>query len=493
VWTPGEPSLVSADRRQWDNNPDINHPDRYYDIAGDKDFGGMIQILKNYIVTRGSWMTTSLLTDSSNIPETPTINYTGAVGYPSNDLQFTSSPYDAGTGFAAMEWRISEVYNPTTANYIAGDPYLYEIEDPTESGELASFNASYLFPALSARPGQTYRARVRHQDSAGRWSHWSAPLEFLVSAPDVTQYIDALRLSEFHYHPSVATAAEVANGWENSDFEFIEIHNIGAIAIDLTDVRFTKGVDFDFPASMQINPDAYMLVVKNQAAFESRYGGGLPIAGEWAADNNLSNGGENVKLSLGSGTSIIEFTYDDVSPWPTSADGGGYSLTLDSPGQTLPATHSDPLAWRASRLTGGTPGTGEHIDFATWAIANGLDADALLTDDPEGDGLNHLLEYALGSDPLVESRRNLPQASLQFLSVGGSSDYYLTLSFRRQVGASDLSYSVELSNDLSSWQSAGSVLVSSSDNGDGTVTQTWRGVLPASELYKQFIRLSVEG
>ena len=138
-------------------------------------------------------------------------------------------------------------------------------------------------------------------------------------------------------------------------------------------------------------------------------------------------------------------------------------------------------------------GTGEYIDFATWAIANGLDAGALLTDDPEGDGLNHLLEYALGSDPLVESSRNLPQASQQFLSVAGSSDYSLTFSFRRQVGASDLIYSVELSTDLSSWQSGGAVLVSSSGNGDGTVTQTWRATLPMRELPEQFIRLSVEG
>ena len=38
----------------------------------------------------------------------------------------------------------------------------------------------------------------------------------------------------------------------------------------------------------------------------------------WAADNKLSNGGENVKLSLGSGTPIIEFVYDDAAPWPTS-------------------------------------------------------------------------------------------------------------------------------------------------------------------------------
>ena len=179
-----------------------------------------------------------------------------------------------------MEWRISEVYNPTTSNYVAGDPYIYEIEGATESGELTSFDSEFLFPALSARPGQTYRARVRHKDSAGRWSHWSAPVEFLASAPDVTQYVQALRITEIHYHPSAPTAGELANGWDDSDFEFIELQNLGPVAIDLTDVRFTKGVDFDFAPSTLIDPGAYLLVVKNQAAFESRYGAGRPIAGE---------------------------------------------------------------------------------------------------------------------------------------------------------------------------------------------------------------------
>ena len=29
--------------------------------------------------------------------------------------------------------------------------------------------------------------------------------------------------------------------------EFIEIHNVGATTLTLTGVRFTKGIDFDFP------------------------------------------------------------------------------------------------------------------------------------------------------------------------------------------------------------------------------------------------------
>ncbi len=493
VWTPGEPSLVGADRRLWDNNPRINHPDRYYDVAGDNDFSGMIEVCKNYIVSRGNWMRTNLLSQENSIPATPSITFSGAAGFPSNDLRFSSSDYDSGTGFAAMEWRISEVYNPTTSNYLAGDPYIYEIEGATESGELSAFDSSYLFPALSARPGQTYRARVRHKDSAGRWSHWSAPLEFLVSAPDVTQYVDSLRISEVHYHPSAATGGEAANGWDDSDFEFIELQNIGSTAIDLTDVRFTKGVDFDFPANLLINPGAYLLVVRNQAAFESRYGAGLPIVGEWSIDDKLDNGGENVKLSLGSGPPIIEFVYDDDVPWPTEPDGEGFSLTLIAPAQSSPADHGAPLAWSASRLVGGTPGSGDETTFDTWAIANGLGAGASLTDDPENDGLNHLLEYALGSDPLAESTRDLPVPGQQRLTVGGASDTYLTLSFRRQIGAADLSYSIEVSNDLGQWQSDTAVLVSSEGNGDGTTTETWRSPLPNSSLPEQFMRLKVAG
>ena len=491
VWTPGSPSLVSADRRMWDNNPRINHPDRYYDVAGDKDFGGMIQVLKNYLVSRGNWMQTSLLTQNSSIPDTPTITYTGGASYPSNGLQFSSSTYKSSIAFAAMEWRISEINDPTTANYITGDPYLYEIEDPTESGELNTFNANYLYPALSASTGQTYRARVRHQDTTGRWSHWSEPAEFLVSAPNVTPYINALRITEVNYHPSPASATEQSMGWTDSDFEYLELQNIGNVAIDLTDVRFTKGIDYDFPIGTLIQPGAFLLVVKNQTAFESRYGIGLPIAGEWQLGDKLSNSGENLKLSLGSGTGIIEFTYDDNSPWPTSPDGGGYSLTLITPNQTQPSDHAEPFAWRASQQQGGTPGDTDELNFSAWALNNGLGAGASMTADPDNDGLTNLMEYALASNPNVESLSDLPIGGIEFIEVAGVTAPYLTISFRRQLAASDLTYTVEISGNLEAWDPSSAVLISSSNNGDGTANDVWRALTSIDTDPSQFARLRV--
>jgi hypothetical protein len=220
VWTPGAPSLVGADRRLWDNNPRITTKDRYYDVATDNEFSGMIQVLKNYVVSRGNWMTTNLLTNESSVPATPTITYTGVAGTPSNDLHFVSSAFSspAGSTFAAMQWRLAEVYNPTVPNYVAGAPYIYEIENPIESGAIAPFNSDYLFPVLATRPGQTYRARVRHQDAAGRWSHWSAPFEFNASEPDVTPYLNALVISEFMFNPPAPTGSEIAISADNDDF-----------------------------------------------------------------------------------------------------------------------------------------------------------------------------------------------------------------------------------------------------------------------------------
>src|SRR4029434_820362 len=78
---------------------------------------------------------------------------------------------------------------------------------------------------------------------------------------------------------------------------------------------------------------ANALVVKNVAAFTMRYGAGQPIAGSYGSDS-LSNGGEEIKLSYGAGTAIRDFIFSDAAPWPTTADGAGYSLVRRFPENT---------------------------------------------------------------------------------------------------------------------------------------------------------------
>lgn len=474
VWTEGEPSLVGADRRLWDNHPRITSPDRYYDISSNQEFDGMIQLTKNYINSRGSWMTSTLLTNRAGIPATPVISRAG------NSLEFTSSTYNSpsSTAFSAMEWRLSEISNPEVPGYNPTEPYKFEIEDPFESGEIQTFRPTYTFPIVSARPGRTYRARVRHRDSLGRWSHWSEPVEFMAPTPDVSLYQNALVISEIMFNPPAPSGGELDVSTENDDFEFIEVRNVSSQAIDLTGVRFTKGIDFDFAEGTQLAPGEFILVVKNQAAFEARYGSGLPVAGDYGGDN-LSNGGEQVKLSLGAGTAILDFVYDDAAPWPAGIDGDGSSLTLAQP-ESLP-DHTLPSSWRASSVPGGSPGADDSSPYFDWAEENGIVG--LPDDDQDGDGVSNLMEFALIGDPLVPDQAILPTMSIE----GG----ILTMSYDRIAQPHGLTFVMEFSTDLITWSSDDTILVSSLPGEGDAVTDVWRFDQNLQDTPSIFARLRV--
>ena len=178
-------------------------------------------------------------------------------------------------------------------------------------------------------------------------TEWSALNEarFIVGNP-------ALTVSEIHYHPMDPTAEEMAAGFTNAnDFEFIEFKNTGTETYDLTYVRLASGIQFDFAGSAVTNlvPGGYVLVVKSKAAFEKRYGAGLPVAGEYSG--KLGNAGEHIVAQLG-GDVVIDFTYGTLAPWPTAPDGGGASLEVIDPNGNL----NSALNWRASNVVGGSPG-----------------------------------------------------------------------------------------------------------------------------------------
>ncbi|MGB0144302.1 MAG: lamin tail domain-containing protein, partial [Akkermansiaceae bacterium] len=259
---------------------------------------------------------------------------------------------------------------------------------------------------------------------------------------------------------------------------FIEIRNVSNEAIDLTGVRFTKGINFDFADGTQLAPGAFILVVKNEAAFEARYGTGLPVAGNYGSDN-LSNGGEQVKLSLGAGTAILDFIYDDSPPWPAGIDSDGASLTLVAP-ESLP-DHALPASWRASFTSGGSPGTDEASPYTTWAALNGLSGNP--EDDQDSDGISNLMEFALLGNPQIPGDAILPVVSIE----GG----FLTLTYDRLALPQGLSFSVEFSNDLIAWSGENAILVSSVPSAGEAVTDVWRFDQNLQDNPTTFARLKV--
>ncbi|HEX2748362.1 MAG TPA: lamin tail domain-containing protein, partial [Verrucomicrobiales bacterium] len=334
----------------------------------------------------------------------------------------------------------------------------------------------------------TYRARVRHKDNTGRWSFWSEPLQFVSGTPDVSAYAAALRVTEINYNPGALTAAEIAAPgwnplWDEQEMEFIELRNISGSAIDLTDVRFTKGVNFDFPAAFSLAAGANAVLVKNPAAFAIRYPG-VTTAGTYGADN-LANGGEEVKLSYGAGAAIIDFTYDDAAPWPVSPDGAGPTLVLKTPAKAG-LDHNLATEWRASYQPYGNPGAGDGsgVTYATWAAGypgiGGPDAD------DDKDGYSNRLEYALAGNPQSAQPNRAPTAS--FTQIAGQS--YATLTFIRRTNADDAAFDVQFSSDLSAW-TISATQVSVTDNHDSTQTEVWRSVDPLSTRARLFGRVQV--
>ena len=180
-------------------------------------------------------------------------------------------------------------------------------------------------------------------------------MQFISGEANVAVYLQSLVFTELNYHPLDASTAEITVGFSTEDFEFIEVKNVSGLPVSLADIRLTKGVDFDFPAQLMLPPGGFVLVVKNLAAFQMRYGHAHDsiIAGSFAPDS-LANGGEEVKLSYGQGEPIREFTYDDVPPWPGAADGTGPTLTLINPA-SLP-DHTVPTNWKASGVSLGHAG-----------------------------------------------------------------------------------------------------------------------------------------
>ncbi|MBN1853145.1 MAG: lamin tail domain-containing protein [Pirellulales bacterium] len=167
-----------------------------------------------------------------------------------------------------------------------------------------------------------------------------------------------LRITELNYNPAGALTQFGDLDTDNDQFEFIELVNTSPTeTLDLAGVRFSDGIDFTFGAGTLLAPNDRILVVANQAAFESRYGSSLSIAGVFENGTNLSNGGETVKLEDATGSTILEFTYHDENGWPDRADGAGSSLVVvDTDGDYSAASN-----WRASTAYGGTPG-GAAID-----------------------------------------------------------------------------------------------------------------------------------
>jgi hypothetical protein len=151
-----------------------------------------------------------------------------------------------------------------------------------------------------------------------------------------------------------------------------------------------------------------------------------------------------------------------------------------------PANASNDLLpgyWRASTASGGNPGTSDAILFPAWLASHGqTDPHA----DPDGDGLDNLMEYALGGAPASDDRALT--LAVTFQPLGTPPRSYPLLSHRQRRGADSVIVELQNSADLSSWQSD-DLPLSRTSHPDGTETVTHRAVEDAASATRRWWRL----
>ena len=134
-----------------------------------------------------------------------------------------------------------------------------------------------------------------------------------------------------------------------------------------------------------------------------------------------------------------------------------------------------------------------------WKIANGLDPFSgagvnSAVGNPSGDGISNLMKYAINLNPQRQGTTGLPFTSMAVNPSDGQN--YLIFNYRRLIGTGGLTYSVEASSDLETWDSSSSnvVEIASTPDPDGVTDDVQVRVEPSLSSFsseRKFIRLRV--
>ena len=187
---------------------------------------------------------------------------------------------------------------------------------------------------------------------------WSSPVAvtFTVTPPP-------LAITEIMFHPENPPNGSL---FGDENFEFVEIKNISAGPVSLVGYQFMSGIRFAFAPTNSITtlaPGERALIVKNRAAFESRYPGITSIVGEY--QGTLSNSGNRLTLVGPLLEPVADLSYVAIR-FPL-ADGLGFSLV---PVDEIPsvAQPGDLSNWRISARPGGSPGRVDPEPFSVPSI-----------------------------------------------------------------------------------------------------------------------------
>ncbi len=208
-------------------------------------------------------------------------------------------------------------------------------------------------------------------------------------------------------------------------------------------------------------------------------------------------------ITAGVPNAATSFTVTPVTSHPTASvmvngtpvASGAASDPIAFPGATatvnLLVTAGDGTTTQAYTIA-----VSRYAPFGEWSSGSGMTGgNTGPTDDYDGDGISNLLEYALGASPTTATNSLLPATTSATNPSDG--EHYLTISYRRRMIPGTLTYQLQRSTTLASWEDIPGVSLEQigppAPTGDGITEVVTFRVHPSMEdsTTPGFIRLRV--
>jgi len=172
-------------------------------------------------------------------------------------------------------------------------------------------------------------------------------------------------INEIHYNPCFDQGDDLV-------YEFVELYNADVTAVDLSGWVVGTSPILVFAPGTSIAAGEYIVLAMTPTSYE---GNGYQV---FDLEGSLGNGGTTVNLTDNFGNLIDEVVYDDITPWPTNADGFCSSLELID----VATDNNNGANWQDSYVPNGTPGAANSTipEGCTDPLASNYDANALQDD-----------------------------------------------------------------------------------------------------------------
>ncbi len=228
------------------------------------------------------------------------------------------------------------------------------------------------------------------------------------------------------------------------DYEYIEIYNNGMSTVNM-DGWTMGGVTHTF-SGLTLNAGEFAILSADPSLFDPLFG----VTSIMRDGGALSNGGETVSIFDATGALIDEVEYDDVAPWPTSPDDGGFSLVLCDFG----SDNNDPANWSAASTPTGFELNGMPIFANPGAVSNcstdpfvGFSGSSVIESENVG-SVEVTIELTNGNSNATEVTVNVDMSS----TADSGTDYNFTapqtITFPADMSSASETISIDVIDDM---------------------------------------------